>query len=286
MRFPVSTKLVRAFLVCAIALAGLPPSAAQGDRTLDLSGYELAFDEPFETLDVSPWGPGTRWIAHTPWNGDFGDAAFANPQPGFPFTTENGALRIEARRGPDGKWRSGLIASVDNKFTGFAQQYGYFEMRAKLPPGAGLWPAFWLIGVDRSTHTAEIDVLEHYGHEPARYSLAVHAWNRTGTGKNNSVSEHVPVPRGTLYDRFNTFGADVGPEFIRFYFNREEVWRTPTPPQHHQPMFVLVDLALGAGWPIENAPSPSFMYVDYVRVWKQRAPPRPGPASARPENKR
>ena len=36
---------------------------------------------------MSAWGPGTRWIAHTPWHGDFGDAAFSDPLPGFPFAT-------------------------------------------------------------------------------------------------------------------------------------------------------------------------------------------------------
>src|SRR5258707_7856641 len=103
---------------------------SEGDnRTtpLDLSTYTLTFDENFDTLDVSPWGPGTRWIAHTPWNGDFGDAGFVNPRPGFPFTIADGVLRIEARRGTDGKWRSGLLASTDPNGNGFKQRYGYFE---------------------------------------------------------------------------------------------------------------------------------------------------------------
>jgi hypothetical protein len=27
-------------------------------------------------------------------------------------------------------------------------------------------------------------------------------------------------------------------------------------------------LALGSGWPIDRTPNPSFMYVDYVHVYK------------------
>jgi len=34
---------------------------------LDLSQYTLTFDENFDAIDVSAWGPGTRWIARTPW---------------------------------------------------------------------------------------------------------------------------------------------------------------------------------------------------------------------------
>jgi hypothetical protein len=95
----------------------------------------MTFSEDFDdVLSVSPWGPNTRWIAHTPWAGDFGDARFADPQLGvFPFTIENGILRIEARKDADGKWASGLLASTDPNGRGFSQQYGCFEIRAKLP---------------------------------------------------------------------------------------------------------------------------------------------------------
>jgi beta-glucanase (GH16 family) len=249
-----------------IALAGLGFGAEQGG-TIDLDQYKLTFNEDFDTLDVSPWGPGTRWIAHTPWNGDFGNAKFANPAPGFPFTVEDGVLRIEASKEGSNQWRSGLLASVDRTGKGFAQQFGYFEMRAKLPAGKGLWPAFWLIGLDRSTHTAEIDILEHYGHAPERYTAAVHVWDRKAPKNNRTVHQRIPVPAGSLYDGFHTFGASIGPDWIRMYFDRREVWRTPTPPEHHQPMYLLVNLALGGGWPIDDAPSPSFMYVDYIRAW-------------------
>jgi len=55
----------------------------------------------------------------------------------FPFTLEGGILRIEARKNDKGKWESGLLASADGNGRGFSQQYGYFEMRAKLPKGPG-----------------------------------------------------------------------------------------------------------------------------------------------------
>jgi hypothetical protein len=73
----------------------------------DMSKLSLVFREDFDDgLNVSPWGPNTRWIAHTPWHGDFGDAQFADPMLGFPFTVVDGMLRIEARKDSDGKWKS------------------------------------------------------------------------------------------------------------------------------------------------------------------------------------
>ncbi len=61
---------------------------------LDLSKLSMVFREDFdERLSVSPWGPNTRWTAHTPWHGEFGDAQFADPVLGFPFTVSDGILR-------------------------------------------------------------------------------------------------------------------------------------------------------------------------------------------------
>ncbi len=39
-----------------------------------------------------------------------------------------------------------------------------------------------------------------------------------------------------------------------------------------EPLYVMVDLALGGGWPIDHPPNPSFLYVDYIRVWTPGAP--------------
>jgi hypothetical protein len=33
---------------------------------------------------------------------------------------------------------------------------------------------------------------------------------------------------------------------------------------------LLVNLALGSGWPIDKTPSPSYMYIDYVRAYAKK----------------
>ena len=126
-------------------------------KTIDLSNYTLSLDERFSTLNVSSYGPVTRWIAHTPWNGDFGDAVFTNPGPQGPFTVTSNGLNITAYQDAKGQWHSGLLCSKSAKgvgAAGFAQTYGYFEMRAKLPSGPGVWPAFWLVGAGNSVPRA------------------------------------------------------------------------------------------------------------------------------------
>lgn len=237
---------------------------------IDLSDYEITFDEPFDKLDVSAWGPNTRWIAHTPWNGDFGDATFVNPTPDFPFSVANGILRIEARRDAQGKWRSGLLASTDHYGRGFSQQFGYFEMRAKLPPGPGLWPAFWLVGNRDPDTSAELDIMEYYGRFPDMYESVVHVWKKTDRGRDYTVLQRHPVPTDSLWKDFHLYGASIDPDWIIFYLDRTEVGRTPTPPEFRRPLFILLNLAMGAGWPIDQTPNPSVMEVDYVRAFRKK----------------
>src|SRR5271166_6652021 len=110
MRISLLTALV-VFVICSLVeiLLSAP----------DPTGYSLVFDEEFDApLSVSPYGPGTRWIAHTPYGGDFGEAWFSNPTgPRSPFSIKNGVLTITAWKDPskNNHWRSGLLSSVDTK---------------------------------------------------------------------------------------------------------------------------------------------------------------------------
>jgi beta-glucanase (GH16 family) len=245
------------------------PKPSFGDQAVDIDpgGFLLTFEENFDRLDVSARGPGTRWIAHTPWNGDFGDATFADPKSGFPFTVKDGILRIEARKSTNGKWESGLLASVDTGGAGFTQLEGYFEMRARFPAGEGVWPAFWLVSRGENK-SIEIDVVEHYGHSPAQYTASLHVWDRKVPAQGRSFHQRVPVREGALSNDFHTYGVASAPDRIRYFLDRREVWSIATPPELEHPFTILLDLGLGAGWPIENTPNPSVMEVDYVRVFK------------------
>ena len=258
----------RAWCVGTIRVANNAPVPPLPAPTLNLEGWRVTFDENFDgpALDVSARGPGTRWIAHTPYGGDFGDARFADPVPGFPFVVSNGVLRIEARK-VDGKWRAGLLSSVDRNGDGFSQVGGYFEMRAKFPRGPGTWPAFWLLGVpklkDKSVTQIEIDVVEQYGVHPNALHTTVHLW---GPGDRHTADGEPFIVEG-MADGFHRYGVRVDEREIVFYFDGVELRRMPAPPEAHVPLYLLVDLALGGGWPIVDTPDPSVMEVDYVRAW-------------------
>ncbi len=58
---------------------------------------------------------------------------------------------------------------------------------------------------------------------------------------------------------------------ITWYFDGIEIFRRKTPEEAKVPLYLLVDLAMGGGWPIDKAVSPSYMHVDHVRVYARRA---------------
>ena len=256
-----------------LAIVRLTAAASSTGRvaTVDPAGLRPVLDEEFRgPLDVSAHGPGTRWTAHTPWHGDFGDAAFADPGPGFPFTVTNGVLRITMRTGADGHWHSGLLSSSDPSRHGLLPPYGYYEMRAKFPAGPGVWPGFWLDSQpppDSTDPSVEVDVVEHYGKFPGAFNSTVTVWPHAKGAKSRSVQHIETVPPGTLSSGYHRYGAWIDPHWIVVTFDGREIWRTPTPAEHRHGFDMLVDLALGGGWPIKGAPDPSVMEVTSLRAW-------------------
>ncbi|RYF51864.1 MAG: glycoside hydrolase family 16 protein [Cytophagaceae bacterium] len=237
--------------------------------SIDLRQYRQTFDEPFNTLDVTAHGPDSRWTAHTPWNGDFGDATFVDPQPGFPFSVQNGLLTIHMKRDAQGKWRSGLLSSSDSQGRGFVQSTGYFEMRAVLPKGDGVFPAFWLGSIGKKgTPSPEIDVMEYYGRDPTAFLSTTHLWTE---GKSRSQGPKViKVPPDSLTTKMHRYGVSVESDVINIFFDGRSVACFPSSPEYLQPKMLLLNLAAGGGWPIDKMPDDREMTVDYVRAYVKR----------------
>src|SRR5215813_12503388 len=106
------------FALASFALAALlsplghGPALAAGScelRPVLIENFneDTAPNRRIESISPKRIGP-ARWTAHTPWNGDFGDAAFQDPGPNGPFQIKDGMLSITASRDSMGRWTSGL----------------------------------------------------------------------------------------------------------------------------------------------------------------------------------
>src|SRR3954464_14790123 len=131
-----------------------------------------------------------------------------------PFSLSNGVLDITAAPGSNPlnlPYTSGLITTAKS----FAQQYGFFEVRAQLPAGQGFWPAFWLLPAS-GAWPPEIDVFEVLGDNPTTAYATVHS---TVAGNTTFKVNYLP----DLSAGFHTYGLSWQADMIRWYVDGDEV---------------------------------------------------------------
>ncbi|MEO7062058.1 MAG: glycoside hydrolase family 16 protein [Lapillicoccus sp.] len=158
----------------------------------------------------------------------------------------------------------------------FAQKFGHFETRMKVPDGAGLWPAFWALDTHVNDDTdpayAENDIMELVGNDPTMIYSSLHASRSAGS---KSMCVGYNLPRGAQYHSgFHVFAADWTATQVTFSVDGH---RTATRTKASfggawtfgQPMFLILNLAVGGVWPGSPPAStvfPATLLVDYVRV--------------------
>lgn len=257
----------------------IPPSTGATGRTL---AYAEEFDRP---VSRSRNGLGADYAAAKPtFDGaeDFGDAIFTDPASGVDTTqvVDNRYLRIGVEPSPPGfpdpqGWGrthlGGLLASAREGGSGFSAQYGYFESRMLAPAAPGTWPAFWMLPSDSliapTPAVAEVDVVELYGHDPTG---ACHTTHEFVDGKDGGVARcgsRFLTERAAV--AWHTYGVSVTPTGLSFFIDGQVVATAPQVEGGGAPMFFLVNLALGGGWPVDlrAVEDRAALYVDYVRVY-------------------
>jgi beta-glucanase (GH16 family) len=187
-----------------------------------------------------------------------------------PFHVGNGALEIVADRTPEDvipsiwnyPYTSGMITSQRS----FSQLYGVFEIRARMPRGHGLWPAFWLLPIDRSW-PPEIDVLEILGNDPTVLHTNAHS---KASGKHTDAPAVVHVPDASA--EFHTYTVDWEKDEIKWYFDGVQVAQAPTPTDMNKPMYMLANLAVGGNWPGNPDASthfPAILAIKWIRAFRR-----------------
>ena len=250
--------------------------------TLDLTGFKLTFDDEGNTFSSNgPSNPGEAGHVGT-WDTtlSYGERKlndevqiYADPTIGEdPVTASGGTINIHAAPanhsseawGFGAQYTSGIITTNHS----FSQRYGYFEMRAQLPEGAGMWPAFWMLP-KAHVWPPELDPLEAFGD--------------AGSGDGGAYRFHnglVPVtgsgPGGwndtggaNLYAQQNTFGVDWEVDTITYYLNGTAYQTVATPAGFDQPMYMLANVAVGGNWASAPLGESADMRIDYIRAYSR-----------------
>jgi len=244
-------------------------SAGDFEFAVDMSAYRLTFADEFTSfarfngrsgLTGGTWRTATSAGDGTLISPDE-DMAFVDTQIGKlglnPFSVADGVLSITATWRPDIATTLGgkqIASGVITTEGGFAQQYGYFEARLKLPAQYGGFPAFWMLPTD-GTWPPEIDIIEQIGRLPGV------AYQMGGS-----------VPLDTT--QWHTYGLEWTAGRLAWFVDGQMTQVVETT-AFNKPMYILLNYALGGSW-AGTVPTPSqvgaslgSMQVDYVRAYER-----------------
>ena len=166
----------------------------------------------------------------------------------------------------------------------FAFTYGRVEVRAKLPSGAGTWPAIWMLGKNVNEDggfwdnqgfgttgwpaAGEIDIMEHWGNNQNFVQSATHTPSSYGATINHG-GRSIP----TVSSAFHVYSMDWSEDVLVFsvddvvhYTYNPSVKNADTWPFDKE-MYILLNIAAQAN--LSSAYTQGTMEVDYVRVYQE-----------------
>jgi beta-glucanase (GH16 family) len=236
--------------------------------------YQLVWSDEFDgsSLNTANWTPEIGTGVNG-WGNNEAQYYTARPEN---LRVENGRLIIEAIKENylGSTWTSARIKTQDKRNF----KYGKLEFRAKLPSGAGPWPAAWMLGSNISTvgwpACGEIDVMEWRGTfgDANTVGHALHSATRHG-GNPVQPAERTPVSNPST--EFHTYAVVWDSNSLTFSVDGVDT-ATLTPPAadaeaFRKEFFLLLNLAMGGvynGGTIDASLTRATYEVDYVRVYQ------------------
>jgi len=250
--------------------AGLNISGKYSDSKTD---YNLAWSDEFNDAKLNT----ANWRRHTEEANTHDGGKMYRDQSEANSYLENGNLVIKGEK-DENNYRSAKVSTSGS----MNFQYGYFEIRAKLPKGKGIWPAFWTNTIFTQAYS-EIDVFEMFGSSNNIHST-IHRWWMMDTGAGHEqMMNYVPAQRdytlknGECFnDAYHTFGCEWTENYIAFYLDGFKYTEIDIAAENmdvfHQPSYVIISMAVGLldiDPPDENTPWPALYEIDYFRLYQK-----------------
>lgn len=126
--------------------------------------------------------------------------------------------------------------------------FGHFRLVAKLPNARGSWPAFWLLPTVFQW-PPEIDIFEAMAWAP--HNREIHVGLITPKDELGSANKWVGV-NTDISQGFHEYGLDWTPDTLTWLLDGKQLWSQPTPLSMKQSMYVLINLAVGGKWALNE----------------------------------
>ena len=255
------------------------PSFTGYESPSTYDGYSLTWSDEFSGTEINDDN----------WGYDIGGSGWGNNELQY-HTNRNAYLKegLLVIRAQQEAYRGKNYTSSRLKTQGKQNfKYGRIDVRARLPEGAGIWPALWMLGKNITDvgwpKSGEIDIMEMVGgNSPQdkhpdgdRTAHGTMHWNNNGL--NGSYS---PVNTGgnrklstSLSEKFHVFSIQWDVNGIGWYIDDVQYsYKTINSTQpFREEFFFVMNIAVGGDWPGSPNPStvfPQRMVIDYVRVFQ------------------
>jgi len=218
-----------------------PVNGLEPEQSLTSRGYlkTVAWEDVVNKPDPPVTGFPYKFSPSITWGDEFNYTGSPDPKK-WNMSTGNGyygwgnhELQHYTDRSKNVKVQDGKlkIVALSESYNGFdytsgkivsnkKQRYGRYIIKAKMPLGAGLWPAIFGFGerhkaYDLKTwpHCGEIDIVEIKGQHDRQVNYNVHSVKSSG------ISNMATLPTSVTLNQFNEYRIDWTPDDIKWYFN-------------------------------------------------------------------
>ncbi len=250
------------------------------DNIPSYEGYTLVWNDEFNEAAINPvnWnyetGNGTEYGLPAGWgNNEKQIYTSSSENSGIQSDDNASVLAVTAIADNSGGYTSAKLTTENL----FSMRFGRVDIRAKLPKGRGIWPAFWMMGDNRDLikwpGCGEIDIIEVLGHEPSKLYSTLHF-----TDKDNEHGEvqnvHV-LESGDFSEAYHLFTLDWTPDSLVFMLDGQYLGGFAIEDDMKEFLrsaYLILNIAVGGYWPGEPNETtlfPQTLYVDYIRVYSQ-----------------
>jgi beta-glucanase (GH16 family) len=228
-------------------------------------GYDLMFSDEFdlEYLDAEKWNTsncGCRVHPGDPTKYRSDNNVMINYN--LNLMSDNANFHIsDCGNEYDIKYTYGLIENY-KYFSQLENTYGYYEIRCKISKGVGMWPAFWLWGIN--SWPPEIDIFEFWTTDKCNWFNSNYHWMENDNHKQKPYTHRTLSIN--LSENFHLYGLKWTKNYLKFYFDNmliRKIWVNES-----TPMRIVANNGIDTE-KIKNDDLPSVFEVDWIRYWSK-----------------